>query len=395
MKRLSLGLTLVAVLLVGACVYDYVPPMPEEGEGEVLVINGDILIGQMTEIQIGRMVKVGGESSGNLRADLVYVEDNAGGRYPGAVTEEIRYLIDTRDADPAKDYRLVVEKGGSVYESAWQPVLQAAEIDSLSYSFNDNRDHIHIEVSSHSDDNNRYYKWKALQTWEYHSASNALYFYVPAGGSLDGSPVPVDTVVSYENRVNYYFCWNTGEVSDLLMASTAQMSENRFVRHRLYSMECHEPRTQMVYSVDLYQEAVSEEAWRYYEALKNNSQNVGGLFSPQPSEVKGNIRERSHPERQVIGYVSVTRPSVKRLTIDFESFLFHKLGDWERVAGEIVADRQNWGFYYQHSYLVTYPIMMDESINDNRFEWAFARCVDCRMLGGNKNKPDWWPNDHR
>lgn len=395
LKRLfdCFGAWLVAAFLVGACVYDYAPLVPEGGG--IAVINGDILIGYTTEVKIGRSVAIGSPLSGNLEADAVYVEDNGGGRYPGVKTEDIRYLIDTKDADPSKEYRLVVEMGSSIYESEWQPVLQAADIDSISFSFDEDHKSIYLDVTAHSDQANHYYRWRALQTWEYHAAVNALYFFVPAGSLLDGVPVPVDTVAPYENRVNHYFCWNACEVADLMIASTAQMEENRLVCHRLYAMDYHDQRTQMLYSVNLIQEAITEQAWRYYETVNNNSQDVGGLFSPQPAEIWGNIHERNHPERKAIGFVCVTRPTIKQLMIDFESFLFHKMGDWERLEGIVVGERKNWSFYYAHGYLVTYPFMMDQSIDYNRYEWAFARCVDCRMMGGTKQKPDWWPNDHR
>ena len=27
--------------------------------------------------------------------------------------------------------------------------------------------------------------------------------------------------------------------------------------------------------------------------------------------------------------------------------------------------------------------------------WIAGYCVDCTMNGGRKNKPDYWPNDHK
>ena len=393
MKRLSLGSVLFAVLLVGACVYDYTPPVPEGGG--MVVINGDILIGYMTDVRIGRSFEVGGESAGILAADAVYVEDSRGTVYRGVADENNRYQIDTRSADPSLQYRLVVEMGGSVYESAWEPVLVASHIDSITHVIDKQRENIGIYISTHADTENHYYRWIARQVWEYHAAVNALYFYVPSGGVLDGHTMETDTIVSYEGRVNQYFCWNAAEVSDQLLASTESMGENKLIDHLLYSMECHEQRTQSLYSVELIQEALSPEAYRFYEAVRNNSTNVGGLFSPQPSELRGNIRCRTDAGERVLGFISVTQPAVQRHYIDFNYFIFHRTSKWESLLGEQSVQRNNWKRAYFEGYLVTVPVLGDASISYNQFRWAYRKCVDCRLLGGTKTRPDWWPNDHR
>ena len=394
MKGVSWVLSLtVCVLLVGACVYDYTPPVPE-GKGMV-VINGDILIGYTTGVRIGRTVAIGAPSSGQLEAEAVYVEDNRGGIYRGVRNEDARYEIDTRESDPSLEYRLVVELGGAVYESAWQPALQTSPIDSISHVISEDRTQIGMYVSTHSETGSSYYRWIARQVWEYHAATSALYFFVPEGGMLDGHPVEVDTVVSYDGRINYYYCWNSAEVADQLLASTESLGENRLIDHLLFSMECHDQRTQSLYSVELIQEGLTPEAYRYYEAVRNNSSNVGGLFSPQPSEMRGNIRNRSDAAERVLGYISVTKPSVQRYFIDFNYFIFHRLNAWESLQGEQSIQRNNWRRAYYEGYLVTAPVLGESSINPNQFRWAYRRCVDCRSQGGTKDRPDWWPNDHR
>ena len=393
MKRLFLGVTIAVLFLVGACVYDYTPPVPEGGG--MVVINGDILIGYTTEVRIGRTVAIGSSFPGNLKADAVYVEDSRGTVYRGVADENNRYQIDTRSVDPSLEYRLVVELDGSVYESAWQPVLLTSPIDSITHIINADRTQIGVYVSTHSDAGSSYYRWIARQVWEYHAATNALYFYVPPGGVLDGHTVETDTIVSYDGRVNQYFCWNSAEVSDQLLASTESMGENKLIDHLLYSMECHEQRTQSLYSVELIQEGLTPEAYLYYEAIRSNSSNVGGLFSPQPSEMRGNIRCRTDAGERVLGFISVTQPAVQRHYIDFNYFIFHKTSQWESLQGEQSIQRNNWKRAYYEGYLVTVPVLGDASINYNQFRWAYRKCVDCRLLGGTKNRPDWWPNDHR
>ena len=395
MKKLSLGIMLVAVLLVGACVYDYTPPVPEGGG--MLVINGDILIGRESEINISRTTEVGAELAGNLQVEAVYAEGSDGAVYPGTPDGNAVYHIDTQSADPSLEYRLVVQADGSVYESAWQPVLKAPAIDSLSYTISEDRKTLGMEISTHAvsdaEAGNRCYRWIVRQVWEYHAMHNAMFFFVPAGGTRYGVTAVSDTVVYYGDRINDYRCWKSEPVHDLMIASTEELSENRLVLYPIYSMGCRDLRTQDLYHTEVIQEAISPEAYRYYESVRNNSTNVGGLFSPQPSEMRGNIRNRDNKEENVLGYVSVTQPAVVDRFIDFNYFIFHRAGEEEKGSKMQSVPKQYWHRFYYSGYLPVYVEGSTENISS--LFWDVARCVNCKCFGGTKNKPDWWPNDHR
>lgn len=390
MERLFRFLSMwVSVLLVGSCIYDYTPPVPE-GE-ERLVVNGDILIGEMTEIRISRTTEIGSELAGTIAVDAVYVEGSDGAVFKGSQKEDSAYEIDTRNAPDNAEYRLVIETKGRTYESEWQSVLIASAIDSISYSIAEDAQTMSIEVSSSANagSDNRFYRWIARQTWEYHAASRPVEYYVPPGGmTYEGEVSPSGGIYSYPYQADdNYFCWMSAEVSDLLLGSTLNLNENKFIRHVLYTLECHEPRTQYLYSVQLIQEAIPETAWRYYEAVRSNSSNVGGLFSPQPSEVRGNLHNRAVPEEWIIGYVCVTKPSVLRHFIYMDEIGFHRINrDWDLVTDTKVSEK-NWLLYWKTGYLVSH-------VEDDGVYWAPRRCLDCRTRGGTKDKPSWWPNDH-
>lgn len=377
------------MLVSASCVYDF-SPLVEENGVKALVVNGDILIGEETMIRISYMSGIGSELAGNQQMDNVYVESSNGNVYPGIADDNRIYHIDTRLALDNAEYRLIIETEGQTYESDWQPVLIAAEIDSISYSISDDAETMTIEVSSSAlpGSDNRFYRWIARQLWEYHASSLPVHYYVPPGGlTYEGEVSSSGGIFAYPyNADDFYYCWKSAEVPDLLTGSTSNLSENRFVRHALYSMDCHDPRTQYLYSVQLVQEAISEAAWRYYETVRGNSSNVGGLFSPQPSEVRGNLHNRANSEERVIGYVCVTKPSVLRHFISMEGF--HRVNrEWD-LNVDFRVDSKYWGSYWGAGYLVS-------RVEDDGVYWAPKRCLDCRVQGGTKDKPDWWPNDHR
>ena len=385
MKRLSLGLTLVAVLLVGACVYDFVPPVPE-GE-ELLVVNGDILIGEETTVLLTYTSRVGDALAGNQVAEAVYVESSDGNKYAGTPVNAV-YTIDTREADPKAEYRLVIEMRGRRYASTWSPVLPAAAIDSISYSVDRDKRTVTVDVSAHGDSEHRYYRWIARQVWEYHAASRVVSYFYPAGETYEGKVMVRDTFVSRKyDEVDNYYCWKYADVSSLMLFNTSDLEENRLVRHGLFTMGQYDSRTQFLYSVQIIQEAVTEAAWRYYESVRRNSTDVGGLFSPQPSEVRGNVYNLDDPGERVLGYINVTRPAVQRRFIGMEGLGIHRVSDWDRPSAVSVG--KEWRIHYwRQGYQYSHTEV------DVEF-WMPKQCYDCRVHGGNKNKPDWWPNDHR
>ena len=393
-KRLLFLLTFTA-LLVGACVYDFDAGL--SGEEGILVVEGDILIGDYTNVRLSRSMGLTGSDELVYVSGRCYVESSDGKRYGNGSPR-----IDTRSADPSREYRLVVETGGRNYTSEWAPVLQTPPIDSVSYSISDDRSTMTIDVSTHGDEANRYYRWVAEQTWEYHAPFQASHYFVQSGSILDGERVTRDTVVMYKNGANSYYCWNSGVVHDVMVASTDQLAENRLIRHPLYKIDCYEQRISYLYAVDLRQEAISELAYRYWTMLQKNTTDVGGLFSPEPYEMRGNVTCTEDPSEMVLGYVSVTAPATTRYFIRSHAIQFHKTRRSDFDFEPVYVQRSDWRLYYRRNYDV-YMLHTEEGAGTGRdteedyeFDWLPARCIKCWLWGtGTKQKPEWWPNDHQ
>ena len=395
MRKIRLLTLMIAALLTGACVYDFNANVA--GSDNILVIEGDILIGDYTNVRVSTSSALTGTMSTETLWDVTTtVEASDGTSYTGHTT------VDTRSADPSLEYRLVVKTSRGTYVSEWAPVLVSGPIDSLSYVISDDRTTMTIEVTAHGDDTNRYYRWIADQTWEYHTPYMASHYYVPRWTIIDGVEIPRDSVMKYKDGENHYYCWNSSQVDNVMIASSADLSENRIVRHPLFSMDRYEQRISYIYSVLLTQEAISETAWRYWDMLVKNSSDVGGLFSPEPYEMRGNIINEANPDEMVLGYVSVTAPSKLRYFIDAETTGFPRVHHEDYDYEPVYVSREMWREYYRKGYDV-YMLHSDEGAGTGReseldyeFDWLPNRCVYCELWGGgHKNKPSYWPNDHK
>lgn len=395
MKKIHLLLLAVAALTVAACIYDFNAEVP--GTQGIVVIEGDILIGDYTRVRVSTSTSLDSKEEPGPLPSRISVEASDGTTYSGYNNAR----IDTRFADPSLEYRLVVTNERGTYVSEWAPVLRAAAIDSLDYSISDDRTTMTINVNAHGEPGNDFYRWVAEETWEYHAPFQASHFFVPRGGYLDGKVVPIDTVAMFENGENTYYCWNNGQVRDVMIATTKDLSENRIAHHPLYRIDRYEQRISFIYSVLLIQEALTETAWRYWDMMQKNSSDVGGLFSPEPYEMRGNITSVDNPDEMVLGYISVTAPSTLRYFIESYKFIFARTRPGEYDVEPVYVQRNNWYRYYNNGYSV-YMLHTDESpgsgreeASDYEFDWLPNRCVHCELLGGSKEKPDYWPNDHK
>ena len=394
-RRILLCLAYVlAALCTAGCIYDYTPVV--EGQKNLVVIEGDILVGSYTQVRLSTV-----RSLETPFSELPVTEWPAGARAWVEASDGTRYAdengsIDTRFADPDLEYRLLVTLGERSYVSSWEKVLRSADIEEMTYSVSDDHQTLTVAVTTRGDDSNRYYHWTAREDWEYHSPYSASFYFVPAGTYDHGEWYGQNAVVPFRDGENIYYCWSTSRVEDLLLASAEALSENRLVRHELYDINCHERRISYIYSVELTQEALSETAYRYWETMRKNSGDVGGLFSPEPFEMRGNLSCQEDPDAVVVGYISATVPSVSRLFIYGEDIGFYRMSEEDRKIYEInyiSAEKREWARLYSRGIV---PYMHTPMGGPDDFDWIDKRCVDCRVWGrGNKNKPDFWPNDHK
>lgn len=386
MRNGFLIVCLLAVFAATSCVYDFHPDW--QGQAGYVAIEGDILIGDTSRFDVRFSTDL--EDKNNVGTPLTYtlrVEAS-----DGTVYSLRDSLVDLTAADASLEYRLVVAVSApfqKTYASQWAPVQITPPIDSLSWSVEDDKSKLWINVSTHSGNDPGYYRWQAAETWEYHATYYATHFFAPAGTEYKGTIVPYDTILEYQNGDNTFFCWDSADRDDILLGSTVELSEDRLVDYGIYAFDPKDRRVSHIYFVALSQIRLTEVAYRFWDVLRTNSSDVGGLFSPEPSELRGNIVNIDDPDELVLGYISVATCSRARLFVDNDDTLFSR---WRgrSAANSIVfpfpADyRKYYGWQYRVGWLE----------GSGGYTWLPGECVDCRFSGGTKERPSWWINDDK
>jgi hypothetical protein len=384
MKAKSLNIIFVSVtLLIAGCIKPFIPTGMDSMES-LIVIEGDIMQNDTTRITVSRSLGVNEEGGVDyISTSTVWVESEKGTKY-NAVSAVRRnkpvFLINTIGIDPALKYKLCLKIQSKLYESELIPVLISPPIDSIGYTKDVEKKSATFYVNTHDPDNKTiYYKWFFNENWEIQSQFQSFFEYIPL----------TKTILPITFSRNRYYCWSSGVSSSILIESTSGLDKDIVYQKPLVSMGSSDRRISALYSMELFQMAISEEAYKYWDNIRKNSDQIGGIFSPQPSEIKGNIKCITDPSEKVIGYICASKTSKKRIfakgedigvyeypnncevvTVNFENPV--PIGDLWDSGMDIVS---------------LIPPPFSESF------WASKRCVDCRIYG-TKSKPSFWPNDH-
>ena len=120
----------------------------------------------------------------------------------------------------------------------------------------------------------------------------------------------------------------------------------------------------MLYYIDVKQNRIRKEAYDYFVNLQRNIEQAGSIFSPIPSERRGNISCVSDPKEWVIGYVDVTNTTImKRFMPELRDFYETSYDCAKNILTGIAPDGYT---YYIYSGSPTTPNI-----------YAPFRCVDC------------------
>ena len=385
MKAKLLNIFLVSItLFMASCIKPFIPTGMNSME-RLIVIEGDIMQNDTTRITISRSLGVN-ESSGiqYINNSTVWVESEKGTKYNAFYAvrrNKPTYLINTIGIDQTLKYKLCVKIQSKIYESELISVLVSPPIDSIGYTKNIEKKSATFYVNTH-DSNNKttYYRWFFNENWEIQSQFQSSFEYQPL----------TKTVVSIPFEKNRYYCWSSGISSSVLIASTSDLSADVIYRKPLVSMGSSDQRISALYSMELYQMAISEEAYKYWDNIQKNSDQVGGIFSPQPSEISGNIKCISNPSEKVIGYISAAKTTKKRIFVSGKDIGIYEYPNTCEVVYVNIDNPLPINSLWDKGMDVT-SYTGDPPSGDSY--WASKRCVDCRLYG-TKIKPSFWPNNH-
>jgi hypothetical protein len=297
-------LTLAFVICVFGCRKPYNPP-EIASPGSYLVVAGVINAGaDSTSITLSRTVSLSSLITANpVSGATVSVLRDDNTAYPLIETTPGNYTTAGLNLDNTRNYRLSVKTGdGQAYLSDFEPVINTPPIDSIGYTVQGSG--INLYVNTHDPSNNlKYYRWDYQETWQFHALYQSEYI-------TNGKAIVYRTAAQ-----NIYTCFAGDASSNILLGSTAKLSQALIYQSPLTQVASTSEKLETRYSILVHQYALSADAYNFWLNLKKNTEQLGSIFDPQPSNINGNMHNATNPSGPVIGYISVCNVQQKRIFI--------------------------------------------------------------------------------
>jgi len=390
---MSLKTVIIFLLIISffatSCKIEYHPSVDSPKTG-YLVVEGFINSSDNpTTITLSRTIKIYNDSVKDVREHnaMVNIEGQNNETYPLYETGDGVYTSSSLQLNSNEKYRLRIKtQFGKEYVSDFSSYRTTPDIDSLNWKRNNGG--VKIYINTHDDRiQPGYYYWKYEETWEIHSAfySQLQYFFLP------GDPIP--TSVGYRNfdhtaDLTLYTCWPDVVSSNINIGSSEKLNRDQ-IYYPIMLIEPQSRKLSVLYSIKVFQYSVSKEEYNYLKILKSNSEDIGSITGPLPSQLIGNIHCITNPSEAVLGFVEVTEEKQSnRLFISND-----QVPGWNYVSPCVELSVENNPEDLKKN-ADLFPTIIHETVGLGAIKSFYATagrdCMDCTVNGSNI-KPDFWP----
>ena len=387
-RALAAGLLLASL---SSCVEPYVPTVMD-APSSYLVVNGFINSQGSTTIRLSRSLALSDSKSPAPEARAtVFIQANTGQRFALAETPagSGTYVSAPLGLDPSQRYQLrLTTTAGQTYASDPSPVQTAPPIDAVHWRYENEGVQVYADAHDAAA-NTTHYRWVIQQTWLFTSPYEAVLEYDPKSRKLR------------PNKHDIYHCWLSTNASPILQTTTARLSQNVVKDFPLLFLSASSEQLRYKYTMLVQQLAQSKEEYDYWEALKKNTESIGTINDPLPTQLTGNVHCLSDAGEAVLGFVGVHSVSEQRI------FIAHSdVPELKGVISQTGYDNTCFSIpeglpfpfqTYSGTFAdTTYYRVYDYDINVNSPNpkvkgvlGSTVRCVDCRLRGTNV-KPSFW-----
>lgn len=337
----------------------------DESGTQTISISTASSINEPTEIPVTGCTATISDDQGHLFP----MTDSGNGNYTGWI--DPIYII------PGSSFKVeILTPDGSKLVSDYDRYTTCPVVDTVYYKrkdlpTDDQKENIkgiqfYIDLDGNNSDSH-FYKWELIETWEYHSEFPIEWYYLFGIHHV----YPPD----YSKSV----CWSTFSVPNIYLLSTEKLTENKYKLFPLNFVDNKTPRLVYGYSLLVKQCSLSEAAYKYWNQLRTNSTSQGGLYEKQPLATKGNLRNTTHTDQDVLGFFGVSSVKSKRIFVRNVENL--ELENPPSCAYHVVTPNElsNFPDYFVYLKVDSMTYVLERG------------CVDCRELSGTTVRPDYWP----
>ena len=380
---LSLLYIILAAFSV-SCIEDFNPDLGE-ADSNILVINGNICSDTVCYFNLSRSFGINDNvfnDPDKLRINnaKIKITGTDGSEWMGYNVAKGEYRVKTGKLKSDVMYSLEVELGDVTFTSEPAYPLDSPEIEEAMCA--QPRADMIVDVmvtdAPATDETPHYYRWTYEETWEVQAYYQAYFEYNPKYDKI--FPITV-----YKGRG-----WQYAKYTSIIIANSSNFENNRIKNFRINKISNSDLRMQTLYCCDIKQYAMTQAQYEYEQARLELSDNMGGMFAPQPSELATNIKA-SDKNHRAIGYVGVYgkvgtyRLWISRSDVEYDNIFYKNvktLSEGDEDFALTDADKYKKGYRVNDTYE---PFM-------SPWHWSPAFTVDVTTFGASLERPDFWPN---
>jgi hypothetical protein len=378
-------IALVAVTLLGvfACREPFDPEIPQT-ISSVLVVEGYLdTEGLESELKISRTVPLNSPTSSSLvvGARVTVLSDN-GTAYSLTEGEPGIYLFSQNIPENA-NYRIEIElSGGERFESSLIRPIVTPDILDAGFVRDENRVEVYVNTKGNEAADN--FLWTFDETWIYRPRIRTTYIYDSLIGDVRNRKASEQTSLCFKSEKN----------PDIILETSSRFQDQVVFRKTISEIPLGDERIQERYSILISQKAIDANAVQFWETLKRNTEDIGSIFSPLPSQITGNIRSLDNPATPVVGQVSMGVTKQRRIYINLTDVSPWGYRDPEFndcVIGEEAVMTSMYKSVFGNGSVVPARELMSGTTIIGYYPTA-RRCSDCTLYAS-PIVPDFWEDD--
>lgn len=374
---------ILPALLLSSCIRPYEPVIKPSDKTKYVVSGNVTDEGGLQQISVSMTSALDAPKYIPVNGCIAVISDDLGHDFQMTDGGNGSYYVslDVVYLKPGRSFRVSVHTpDGTDITSDFDKMPSCPEIDSLYYvredlptsdaDVFDKGIQFYVDLNGKMTDS-RYYRWEAVETYEYHAAYPREWYY---DGTVHHIWPP-----DYSRQV----CWKTELIKNIYTLSTGYLTENKYLRFPLHFVNNKTTRLAYGYSLLVNQYALSEAAYAYWDQLRMNGFEQGGLYEKQPLSVKGNLHNVTTPDQEVMGFFGACSVKSKRIFVRHVEGLEPEFSDFCSPSalkyGLKEIDVRDYPAFLMGDEFNYYMIVLNNE------------CVDCLLLGGINVKPDFWP----
>jgi hypothetical protein len=377
-NKYTLVLLFVVAIAAYGCIESYTPPS-SKNTPDILVVEGFLNSSEgSVRVNLTKATPLTDTSTHpGVNNATVYLEDSNNSTLLLNFISNGRYELTGLAVDYSKEYRIrIVTASSKEYASDFIKIKQTPDIDSITWAPVETG--VEIRVNTHDDTgNSRYYLWSFEETWQYRS---------PFPSNLIFENFDVRSRTPSENITN---CWKTQPSTKVLVGSSERLTKDVISQEPIHFLPEGSQRLSVYYSTLVRQTAISADVYDFYEKLRKTTEELGGLFDPQPGKVVGNIHNVNDDGETVLGIFNGGDVKEKRIFISHYDLPVEMRGPMRSECTVDSISIAGLSFFRQDQYNLVGTIVQGPTVIG--YTYASIACTDCRFQGGVNVPPSFWP----